>query len=61
MGKKPIENRVSKINTPKLKLIKRNNSEAVQEMLWEIALNGQTRKPLGDRKPHNFFNCSEKE
>jgi hypothetical protein len=60
MGKRPDENRVSKINTSKLTLI-RNKPEAVQQMLWEIALNGQTRKPPGDRKPHNIFNCSEKE
>jgi hypothetical protein len=60
MVEKPVEKRISKIRSPRLKVI-RNKPEAVQEMLWKIALNGQTRNPIGGLRPHEFFGCSEKE
>ncbi len=60
MGKKPVKNRPSKITSPRLKVI-RNKPEAVQEMLWKIALNGQARNPIGGLRTHELFNCSEKE
>jgi hypothetical protein len=60
MGKKPVENRSSKTGSPRLKVI-RNKPEAVQEMLWKIVLNGQTRIAAGGLRPQDSFGCSEKE